>query len=97
MRLLDAPGQAPRYSLLSPEVMNLIQSGGPRVATAPAAPSAPQRGQPGLLTYLLGGSEGLDAERARRQAELLPVFCAQAAFESEIAAAFAASSRDRRP
>jgi hypothetical protein len=70
MALLDRPGQPQRYSLLAPDVMNLIQSGGPRVAPAPVAPAQPdRRGQPGFLTYLLGGSEGLDAERARRQAE----------------------------
>ena len=70
MALLDRPGQPQRYSLLAPDVMNLIQSGGPRVAPAPVAPAQPdRRGQPGFLTYLLGGSEGLEAERARRQAE----------------------------
>lgn len=70
MALLDRPGQPQQYSLLAPDVMNLIQSGGPRVALAPVAPAQPdRRGQPGFLTYLLGGSEGLDAERARRQAE----------------------------
>ena len=70
MGLIDRSPQAQRYSLLSPDVMQMIQSGGPRMAPAPAAPAAPaRRGQPGFLTYLLGGSEGLDAERARRQAE----------------------------
>jgi hypothetical protein len=70
MALLDRPGQPQRYSLLAPDVMNLIQSGGPRVAPAPVVPAQPdRRGQPGFLTYLLGGSEGLEAERARRQAE----------------------------
>jgi hypothetical protein len=70
MALLDRPGQPQRYSLLAPDVMNLIQSGGPRVAPAPVAPVQPdRRGQPGFLTYLLGGSEGMEAERARRQAE----------------------------
>jgi len=71
MGLIDRSPQAQRYSLLSPDVMQLIQSGGPRVAPTPVAPAAPaRRGQPGFLTYLLGGSEGLDAERARRQAEM---------------------------
>jgi len=73
MGLLDRPQQAQRYGLLSPDVMSLIQSGGPRVAPAPVAPPQRQRVS-GLrvLDRVLGGAtvtEGLDAERARLQAE----------------------------
>lgn len=69
MGLIDRPQAAQRYNLLSPDVMSLIQSGGPRVAPAPAAPAAPARREPGFLTYLMGGREGLEAERARLQTE----------------------------
>lgn len=73
MGLLDRPQSSQRYSLLSPDVMSLIQSGGPRVAAAPA--QAPRRERVSgwrVLDRVLGGqtvSEGLDAERARLQAE----------------------------
>lgn len=73
MGLLDRPPQSQRYGLLSPDVMSLIQSGGPRVA--PAAPAAPRRERVSgwrVLDRVLGGetvSAGLDAERARLQAE----------------------------
>ena len=75
MGLLDTgqyvrPGQYQRPSLLDPNVMNLIQSGGPRVAPAPAAaPVQPARRGPGFLTYLMEGREGMDRERARLEAE----------------------------
>lgn len=87
MGLLDRPQQAQRFGLLSPDVMQLIQSGGPRVAPAPA-PAAPARRERvsgwRVLDRVLGGetvSEGLDAERARLQAEAMrPQNEAQAAF-----------------
>lgn len=75
MGLLDTgqyvrPGQYQRPSLLDPNVMNLIQSGGPRVAPAPAAaPVQPARRGPGFLTYLMEGREGMERERMRPQME----------------------------
>ena len=74
MGLLDRPQQAQRFGLLSPDVMQLIQSGGPRVAPAPAPAPAQRQRVSGwrVLDRVLGGetvSEGLDAERARLQAE----------------------------
>ena len=76
MGLLDRPQQAQRFGLLSPDVMQLIQSGGPRVAPAPVAPAGPARRERvsgwRVLDRVLGGetvSEGLDAERARLQEE----------------------------
>lgn len=65
-----------RFQLLPSGFSAMAQAGIPR----PAAPAAPapsrQRGEPGLLTYLMGGRQGLaserefrDAERARLQAE----------------------------
>ena len=73
MGLIDRPQAAQRYSLLSPDVMSLIQSGGPRVAPAPVAPPQRQRVSGWrVLDRVLGGetvSEGLDAERARLQTE----------------------------
>jgi hypothetical protein len=74
MGLLDRPQQAQRYGLLSPDVMQLIQSGGPRMAPAPAPAPAQRQRVSGwrVLDRVLGGetvSEGLDAERARLQAE----------------------------
>lgn len=76
MGLLDRPPQSQRYGLLSPDVMSLIQSGGPRVAQAPAAPARPQRARVNGLRVafdaLLGNGdpfESLDRERARLQAE----------------------------
>lgn len=88
MGLLDRPQQAQRFGLLSPDVMQLIQSGGPRVAPAPVAPAAPARRERvsgwRVLDRVLGGetvSEGLDAERARLQAEAMrPQNEARAAF-----------------
>lgn len=75
MGLLDRPQAAQRYGLLSPDVMSLIQSGGPRMAPAPVAPPQRQRVS-GLrvLDRVLGGAtvtEGLDAERARLEAEAM--------------------------
>jgi hypothetical protein len=74
MGLLDRPQQPQRYGLLSPDVMGLIQSGGPRVA--PAAPGPARRGRVNGLRVafdaLLGNGdpfESLDRERARLQAE----------------------------
>lgn len=80
MGLLDTgqynrPGQPQRYGLLDPNVMGLIQSGGPRVA--PAAPAAPRRDRVSgwrVFDRVLGGqtvTEGLDAERERLQAEAM--------------------------
>jgi hypothetical protein len=74
MGLLDRPQQAQRYGLLSPDVMQLIQSGGPRMAPAPAPAPAQRQRVSGwrVLDRVLGGetvSAGLDAERARLQAE----------------------------
>jgi hypothetical protein len=88
MGLLDRPQQAQRYGLLSPDVMQMLQSGGPRVAPAPVAPAAPPQRQRvsgwRVLDRVLGGetiSEGLDAERARLQAETMrPQNEARAAF-----------------
>ena len=82
MGLLDTgqynrPGQPQRYGLLDPNVMGLIQSGGPRVAPAPAAPAAPRRERVSgwrVFDRVLGGqtvTEGLDAERERLQAEVM--------------------------
>lgn len=73
MGLLDRPQQSQRYGLLSPDVMSLIQSGGPRVP--PPAPAQPRRERVSgwrVFDRVLGGqtvTEGLDAERARLQAE----------------------------
>ena len=75
MGLLDRPGQPQRYSLLSPDVMSLIQSGGPQVAPAPAAPRrervSPWRVLDGIFSSQGDGtfSGSLDHERARLQAE----------------------------
>lgn len=77
MGLIDRPQQAQRYSLLSPDVMQLIQSGGPRVAPAPApAPAQRARVSPWRVLDGIFSSEGdgtvsgaLDRERARLQAE----------------------------
>lgn len=72
MGLLDRPGQSQRYGLLSPDVMSLIQSGGPRVAQAPAAPRRERVSPWRMIDRVLGGqtvSEGLDAERGRLEAE----------------------------
>lgn len=72
----DWPQQPQRYGLLSPDVMRLIQSGGPRApAPAPAAPAAPRRERVSgwrVFDRVLGGqtvTEGLDAERARLEME----------------------------
>jgi len=77
MGLIDRPQQAQRYSLLSPDVMQLIQSGGPRMAPAPApAPAQRARVSPWRVLDGIFSSEGdgtvsgaLDRERARLQAE----------------------------
>lgn len=77
MGLLDRPPQSQRYSLLSPDVMSLIQSGGPRIAPAPApAPARRERVSPWRVLDGIFSSEGdgtvsgsLDRERARLQAE----------------------------
>lgn len=75
MGLLDRPGQPQRYGLLDPNVMGLIQSGGPRVAPAPVAPAQPRRERASFWRVLDGAfggqtvSQSLDAERARLQAE----------------------------
>jgi hypothetical protein len=77
MGLLDRPQQAQRYGLLSPDVMQLIQSGGPRMAPAPApAPAQRARVSPWRVLDGIFSSEGdgtvsgaLDRERARLQAE----------------------------
>jgi hypothetical protein len=74
MGLLDRPGQPQRYGLLDPNVMGLIQSGGPRVAPAPAAPRRERVSGWRVFDRVLGGqtvTEGLDAERARLEAEAL--------------------------
>lgn len=74
MGLLDRPGQSQRYGLLSPDVMSLIQSGGPRVPQAPAAPRRERVSGWRVFDRVLGGqtvSEGLDAERARMEAEAM--------------------------
>lgn len=74
MGLLDRPGQPQRYGLLDPNVMGLIQSGGPRVAPAPAAPRRERVSGWRVLDRVLGGqtvTEGLDAERARLEAEAM--------------------------
>lgn len=74
MGLLDRPQQAQRYGLLSPDVMGLIQSGGPRVAPAPAAPRRERVSGWRVFDRVLGGqtvTEGLDAERARLEAEAM--------------------------
>lgn len=70
MGLLDRPQQPQRFGLLSPETMSLIQNAQNMPVPAPRAPAQPQRRPPGFLTYLLGGSEGMAAERAARQAEI---------------------------
>lgn len=71
MGLLDRPQQPQRFGLLSPETMSLIQNAQNMPVPAPRAPAQPQRRPPGFLTYLLGGSEGMAAERAAREAERL--------------------------
>jgi hypothetical protein len=79
MGLLDTgqynrPGQPQRYGLLDPNVMGLIQSGGPRVAPAPAAPRRDRVSGWRVFDRVLGGqtvTEGLDAERERLQAEAM--------------------------
>ena len=74
MGLLDRPGQPQRYGLLDPGVMRLIQSGGPRVAPAPARPQRERVSGWRVLDRVLGGqtvSEGLDGERARLEAEAM--------------------------
>jgi len=91
MGLLDRPQAAQRYGLLSPDVMSLIQSGGPRVAPAPAQPPQRQRVS-GLrvLDRVLGGAtvtEGLDAERARLEAEAMRPQARQRMEANRIAAA----------
>lgn len=74
MGLLDRPQQPQRYSLLSPDVMGLIQNAGRM--HPPAAPARPQRGRVNGLRVafdaLLGNGdpfESLDRERARLEAE----------------------------
>lgn len=76
MGLIDRTPQSQRYGLLSPDVMSLIQSGGPRAPAAPAAPARPQRGRVNGLRVafdaLLGNGdpfESLDRERTRLEAE----------------------------
>jgi hypothetical protein len=79
MGLLDTgqynrPGQPQRYGLLDPNVMSLIQSGGPRIAPAPVAPQRPRVSGWRVFDRVLGGqtvTEGLDAERERLQAEAM--------------------------
>ena len=75
MGLLDRPGQPQRYGLLSPDVMSLIQQGASRQVPPPQAPAAPRRERVSgwrVFDRVLGGqtvTEGLDAERARLEAE----------------------------
>lgn len=75
MGLLDRPGQPQRFGLLSPDVMRLIQSGGPQVPPPQAAPAQPRRERVSgwrVFDRVLGGqtvTQGLDEERARLQAE----------------------------
>lgn len=60
--------QPQRYGLLSPSGAAAIDSA-LRMPPPPQPAPARPRGQPGFLTQLLGGTEGLEAERARRRAE----------------------------
>ena len=91
MGLLDRRQAAQRYGLLSPDVMSLIQSGGPRVAPAPAQPPRRERVSGfRVLDRVLGGStisEGLDAERARLETEALRPQMRQRMEANRIAAA----------
>jgi hypothetical protein len=73
MGLLSGPQQAQRFGLLSPDVMSLIQNG--LSLPPPAAPAPARRERVSgwrVFDRVLGGqtvTEGLDAERARLQAE----------------------------
>ena len=72
MSLLGSPQQPQRHGLLDPNVMQLIQSGGPRMAPAQARPQRDRVSGWRVLDRVLGGqtvSEGLDAERERLREE----------------------------
>ena len=65
--------QPERFGLLSPEHARLIQRAASGAMFPPQAPPQAQqprrRGDPGLLTYLMGGRAGLESERTYRREE----------------------------